>query len=49
MTPETHLRIKEKILKGLAEKNTTHVKRNLSAFTAQLLTWKLLNIYFNGF
>ena len=49
MTPETHLHIKEKILQGLAETNATHVKRNLSAFTAQLLTLKLFNIYFNGF
>ena len=49
MTAETHLHIKEKILLGLAETNAIHVKRNLSAFTAQLLTRKLFNIYFNGF
>ena len=49
MTPETHLHIKEKILQGLAETNAIHVKRNLSTFTAQLLTWKLFKIYFNGF
>ena len=49
MTAETHLDIKEKILQGLAETNAIHVKCNLSAFTAQLLTWKLFNIYFNGF
>ena len=49
MTAETHLHITEKILQGLAETNAIHGKRNLSAFTAQLLTWKLFNIYFNGF
>ena len=49
MTPETYLHIKEKILQGLAETNAIHIKRNLSAFTAQLLTRKLFNIYFNAF
>ena len=49
MTAETQLHIKEKILQGLAETNAIHVKRDLSAFTAQLLTWKLFNIYYNGF
>ena len=49
MTPETHYISKKKILQGLAETNAIHVNRNLSAFTALLLSWKLFNIYFNGF